>query len=174
MLLMYLAMIDSPEEKTKFVALYEKYRKLMFYAANDILKNDTLAEDAVQDAFLRIAKNMGKVGEVESARTKRFVLVIVENAAKSLYRKERNHFFDEEYSDEVFVQQYDDQVITSVRGRELINDIMHLPEKQRWILYLYEIYGYKYREIASLLGMTDAGVRKQAQRARETLRKQER
>ena len=55
MLISYLAMIGTQHEKSEFVKMYERYRKLMHYAAKRILGDDSLAEEAVQEAFLRIA-----------------------------------------------------------------------------------------------------------------------
>ena len=46
-----LMMVDTPEEKRKFVILYENYRYLMLKVAVDILHDYQLAEDAVQEAF---------------------------------------------------------------------------------------------------------------------------
>lgn len=42
-----LMMVDAPEEKRKFVILYEKYCCLMLKIAVDILNDNQLAEDAV-------------------------------------------------------------------------------------------------------------------------------
>lgn len=50
-----LMMVDTPEEKRKFVILYERYRYLMLKVAVDILHDYQLAEDAVQEAFVRVA-----------------------------------------------------------------------------------------------------------------------
>lgn len=50
-----LMMVDTPEEKRKFVILYENYRYLMLKVAADILHDYQLAEDAVQEAFVRVA-----------------------------------------------------------------------------------------------------------------------
>ena len=55
MIALYLSLIDTPSDKTKFILLYEKYRRLMHYTAKEILKSDKLAEEAVQEAFIRIA-----------------------------------------------------------------------------------------------------------------------
>jgi len=46
-LVFYLSVIDTEEDKTKFELIYEQYGKLMFYIANQILKDQFLAEDAV-------------------------------------------------------------------------------------------------------------------------------
>ena len=51
MLPLYLAMIDTDEDRTKFAALYERYSRLMFYIARQILGDEQLSEDAVQEAF---------------------------------------------------------------------------------------------------------------------------
>ena len=44
MLSFYLTLIDTQEEQTRFIELYEKYRKLMHYVAKDIVQDDRLAE----------------------------------------------------------------------------------------------------------------------------------
>ena len=56
MLTFYLSLIETEEDKSKFENIYETYRKVMFYTANQILKDEYLAEDAVHSAFLRILK----------------------------------------------------------------------------------------------------------------------
>ena len=38
-MLVYLAMIDSPEDQLKFERIYEKYRYLMLHVAKQILQN---------------------------------------------------------------------------------------------------------------------------------------
>ena len=63
--MIFLMMIDTPEEKRKFVVLYEKYRHLMMKVAMDILKDPYVAEDAVHNAFLKTAKHMDCIGEAD-------------------------------------------------------------------------------------------------------------
>ena len=60
-----LMMVDAHEEKRKFVILYEKYCCLMLKIAVDILNDKQLAEDAVQEAFVRVAKHMENIGQPE-------------------------------------------------------------------------------------------------------------
>ena len=71
MLQFYLQLLDTAAEKEKFEKLYEQYRKLMMAEANAILKSKHLAEDAVQETFLRIIKSFDYVEEILSPRTKR-------------------------------------------------------------------------------------------------------
>ena len=53
-MLVYLAMIPTEEGRNKFALLYWEYRDLMFYLALRILGSQQDAEDAVQEALLRI------------------------------------------------------------------------------------------------------------------------
>lgn len=48
MLIFFLSMLETDEGKNNFTRLYEKYRKLMFYVANQILRDGYLSEDAVE------------------------------------------------------------------------------------------------------------------------------
>lgn len=63
----------------------------MFCAANKILNNELEAEDAVHQAFVKIAENIDKVPNDLSAKTKSFVVTIVENTAIDRYRKLQKH-----------------------------------------------------------------------------------
>lgn len=43
--MIYLMLVDTPEEKRKFVILYEKYRYLVIRVALDVLRDRYLAEE---------------------------------------------------------------------------------------------------------------------------------
>ena len=60
MLMLYMSMLDTQEEKSKFEEIYIQYRKLMFVCAKSILKDDALAEDAVHNAFIKIIRHLQK------------------------------------------------------------------------------------------------------------------
>ena len=171
MLGLYLALIDEPQEQEAFTRLYLKYRKLMHYAARKILGNDMLAEEATHEAFIRIAKNFSKVGEIDSPATKRFVVVITENVAKTIWNKEYKHrSVNFDVNDEQINVLNSGNVIDEKLDKDsIVTDILELPKKQRDTLYLYAIYGYSYKEIANLLGISEMAVRKNVERGRKTL-----
>ena len=56
MLIYYLQMLDTPEEKVRFEQIYLKYRGLIYRVADSILHNRQDAEDAVHNAFLKIIR----------------------------------------------------------------------------------------------------------------------
>ena len=51
-MLLYMAMIESEEDRSKFEIIFYEYRDLMYSVAKKILHDDRDAEDAVQEAFL--------------------------------------------------------------------------------------------------------------------------
>ena len=75
-MLIYLQVIDAPEDRDQFITLYETYRGLMFYVANQILQNEQDAEDAVHDAFLSVAEHIKKFSRLERHKTKAFLVTI--------------------------------------------------------------------------------------------------
>ena len=62
-MLIYLQLIETEEDRSKFETIYLSYRDLMYHAAFGILRNVEDAEDAVHHAFVKIAEHMEKVGE---------------------------------------------------------------------------------------------------------------
>ena len=69
----------------------------MYYTAKRILNDAFIAEDAVHEAFVKIARNMNKIDDETSDRTRAFVMIVTENAAKDVYRKRKQYFEKEIY-----------------------------------------------------------------------------
>ena len=78
-MLIYLAMIESDEDKSKFEIIYDTYKKLMLYEANKILMDTHDTEDVVHESFLKIIKIIDKIEDPQCPRTRNLVVTIVEN-----------------------------------------------------------------------------------------------
>ena len=57
MLAIYLAALDSADNAEAFEAVYERYKRLVYHVACQIVHDPHLAEDVAQEVFLYIAKN---------------------------------------------------------------------------------------------------------------------
>ena len=79
-MLIYLQMIETAEDKTKFEILYTEYREWMGAIAFSILNNKQDAEDAVHNAFVKVAENIKKVGDPYSPKTKAYIVTIISTA----------------------------------------------------------------------------------------------
>lgn len=82
----YLMMMDSQEDQSKFEKVYLTYRGLMYHVAYKILNNKHDAEDVVHSAFIKVAENIQKIGDPVYPKTQNYVVTIVENKAIDLYR----------------------------------------------------------------------------------------
>ena len=167
----YLAMIDSPDEKLKFEIIYERYKGLMFYTANSVLGDTRDSEDIVHDAFLKIIEIIDEIDDPKCPQTRYLIVTITENKAIDLYRKRKAKTvvpFEEEYIG-VPEQSLIDQVEENDR---LVKAIALLPGKYREVLLLKYAQGYSMDEIAMILSMSKENVKKVIQRARKKLEKQ--
>lgn len=172
MLGIYLRLLDTEEEQTRFRQLYEKYRNLMFYVAKGILKDDYLTEDAVHEAFIRIAKNFSKIGEISCPQTKNFAVIIVRNVALTMLEKERQNTH-EEYDDGLHSVSIDPasdsdpdtSVLKASEYEALLNAVTELPDMYRDTLYLRYFNDFNMSEIASALGISKEAAKKRSQRA---------
>ena len=86
-MLIYLQMIETPEEKTVFEQIYLEYRGLMYHVAYEILHNEQEAENAVHQAFVKIAENIKKIEDPLCPKTRSYVVTIVEHQAIDRYRR---------------------------------------------------------------------------------------
>ena len=89
-MMLYLQMLETPEEKVQFEEIYLKYRSAMFRAAEGILHNDQDAEDAVHNAFLRTIKRFSRFQKIPVKDLAPLVTVIARNEAISLQRKKKD------------------------------------------------------------------------------------
>ncbi|HOB19353.1 MAG TPA: sigma-70 family RNA polymerase sigma factor [Candidatus Atribacteria bacterium] len=172
MLPIYLSLIDTQEDRDKFEELYYKYRDLMYYVAFGILRDTYLAEDAVQAAFMRIINNLGKLDTENCHKTKAFVVIVVENVAKSMYskRKKQSAVSFDELQYEVSDDANDlDNIINKLDVAEIVSKIKLLPETDRNILTLKYVYDMGNKEIADILNIKGAAMRKRLERARQRL-----
>lgn len=163
-MIIYLQMIESSEEKSKFEQIYLKYKGLMFHVAYDILRNEHDAEDAVHQAFVKVAENIKKIDEPVCPKTHSYVVTIVENKAIDIYRKRKKHSLVE-LNDEIngIEIQYDGDNI-------LAECILKLPARYREMILLRYNQGYSVREIAAMMNLSLPAAIKLEQRAKKKLK----
>lgn len=157
-------MLKNNEDEAAFEILYKQYVNLMLYTANSILKNEADSEDAVQMAFIRIAKNFDKVEKTICSKTANQFIIIVRHIAIDIYRKKHREA-TVELLEELFEYKSDSDL-----KLEINSAMAQLSQSQRDILYLYHIYGLNVREISKLLGISQAAIYKRIQRAEKQLK----
>lgn len=167
MLPIYLAMLNDEEDKNKFELIYEKYRKLMFYVANRVLNDEQLAEDAVHQTFLKILENLDKIEDVRCHKTKSYIVTMVRNTAINLYNRRKRHatipLEEVEYCITVEPLSFTEDLDHLARA------VMKLPAMYRGVLTLKYVQEFSNAEIAQMLDISEATVRKRLERAKHKL-----
>lgn len=175
--MIFLMMIDTPEDKRKFVILYEKYKYLMQKVAMDVLHDRFLAEDAVHNAFINLVMHMDDIGEPESLQTKRYLITVVKNAAIDLYRKKNTQIQREVYMDELNEEDMPMSYMKTDVENDVLDILKNLPVKYRDIFLLKYSSHLENSEIARLCGIPEGTIRQRISRGKilieEALKKME-
>ena len=162
-MMIYMQVIETPEEKSKFEEIYLAYRGLMYHVAFTRMQHVQDAEDVVHHVFMKIAENIQKIEPV-SPKTKQFVVTMVDNRVTDVFRARGRHPnapLDEDISPTAG---------EDFESGDLLGDcILKLPDQQRTVILLKYQHGYSLREIAKLLDISLAWAQKIDQRAKKKL-----
>lgn len=159
----YMMIIDSTEDQSKFEKVYLEYKGLMYYVAYKILNNKHDAEDAVHNAFIKIAENIHKIDDPICQKTQNYVVTIVEHKAIDLYRANKR---------KETVEYIDEMIGITIENQDLhglAQCMAKLPSRYRQIILLKYYHGYSCKEIAKQLDITEANSIKLDQRAKKKL-----
>lgn len=164
MIALYLSLIDEENEKTRFEKIYYGFKNLMYYIAFQVLQDERDSEDAVQEAFLRIARNMDKIDDILSKETKNFVAIITKREAMKIYNKKKKRGEDFSVDLSSLKKENSDKLVNEVQ-----NAIEQLPYKFSSLLTLKYVLGYSGKEIAEITGLSETNVRQQLLNGRKML-----
>lgn len=175
MLEIFLLILEEEGEKKRFQDLYELYLYKLLFIARRILRDEKLAEDAVQDTFLYLAMNFHKVDEeFQSPRFRRYIYLTVKHRALNIIRKRKMEISVIEDSIIYEIGSYDhveNLVITNEEYKRALTAILNLAPKYRECLEFYVAYELTIKEIAILLGEKYETIKKRIERGKKLLRK---
>ncbi len=168
MLLICLSAVEDPHDKIEFEEVYEKYKKQMWYAANAILGDAYLSEDAVHEAFIGIARNFSKVKTLDPTAMRAYVITASANSARNMLKKSK--FRQEADIEQLFDLRDEkaDSELNEIETKDLANRIIaEMPEKYTDVMYLRFVLNLGEKEIAEQLGRNINTVRQQISRGRK-------
>lgn len=166
MIVVTAALIDDDSDREQFRRLFKKYKSRVYAAAYRLLSNEALAEEAVQETFLCLAKNYSIVKRLEERQLESYIIICARTAALGTYRKEKRHLQSERLDD----PEVTDESFSCVDKAELRAAIASLGSADRQVLYLYYVLGLDGKQLGSTLGISVSAARKRAQYARTRLK----
>ena len=152
MLALYISLLDTEEQISKFEHIYTKYRGLMFYTAKGVLQDSYLAEDAVHETFLDIIRIIDSIRANNEKELSQFLRVLTHHKAVDMVRKCTR----QKKSD------------TEIEDQNMLLLVQSMDEKYKTPLLL-KVQGYKVSEIADFLNISPGNVKVRLHRARKLI-----
>jgi RNA polymerase sigma-70 factor (ECF subfamily) len=147
-----LVALAARSEQTALAELYDRYGRPAYGLALRILRDQALAEDAVQEAFLSVWRTAGRfVPERGSAAT--WILTLVHRRAVDIVRREERRRADSlEQAPEPGGGGADEEAWLRLRRERVQEALRRLPDHQREALELAYYGGFTQSELAERLG----------------------
>lgn len=162
-------MVDSSEA---IAALVEEYSATLYRVAYSVTRNVAEAEDAVQEAFVRVLRHREKLGEIRDHRVwlVRIVWnVVLDKKRRAKTRPETDDIADHTRSLRASGLAADQNAISSQQYQRIMALIDRLPRKEREAILLSAVEELSTAQAAEVLGTTESSIRSRIFRARRIL-----
>ena len=144
-----LALIARSDEAA-LAELYRRFGRLAYGLAFRILRDDALAQDAVQEAFLGVWRAAGRFA-AERSKPSTWLLTLVHRRAVDLVRREERRRA-EPLPAEAEASSAGDEGDVAARRQAIREALRKLPSEQREAIELAYYGGYTQTELAERLG----------------------
>ena len=149
-----------------FSELVRRHQRRAYAVARSIVINHEDAEDAVQEAFLHAFKAIDRFLPDQAFGA--WLHRIVANAALDVTRRRKVRDADE--LPETVASPFRDPAVGDELRRRLKEALEALPERQRSVIVLHDVEGYKHAEIGRMLDIPEGTARSDLHYARSHLR----
>lgn len=155
----------AQSRKQAFEQMVETYQTALLRMCCLYLRDKTLAEDAVQETFIKAYRSMDSFRGDSSEKT--WLMRIAINTCQDMNRSGWLRFMERRFTPEDLPEP-----ISPVEEgeEELVAAVMKLPRRLREVILLYYYQGMNTMEVADSLGIRQSSVSGRLKRAREKLR----
>lgn len=162
-----MSIVKGPDKlrEEKLYQMIEKYEKELLRMCCVYLRDMSMAEDAVQETFLKAYKGLNSFRGNSRERT--WLIRIAINVCNDMRRSAWFRFIDKKVDVDRLEIPRADQNDVSI---SLMMEIMRLPHKYMEVVLLYYYEDLKLNQIAEALGMSESMVSRRLRKAREMLK----
>ena len=148
--------------------LYRKYAKVMYGICLSYAGDRELAQDMLQDAFIKI---FNKIGEYRmEGSLQGWIRRIVTNTAIDHVRQQRRlHNYIADDKDAIIEGVFEPNALQDLQTEDILTQVAKLPDGARIVFNLYALEGFTHKEIAEKLNITEGTSKSQYNRARKLL-----
>ena len=156
--------------------LYILYEQKMFLTAYSILQDYQLAEDAVQEAFIKLSRHLSKLDDITSKKSRNYIFTTIKGISIDMYRKTQlNNSYIFTAGDETIEEFNPTSSINEalkIENEIYIHNLLNrLSKSDKQIVTDYYYKQLSIHEIANSLKISETAARKRLQRAIASLKK---
>ena len=149
-----LVALVARDDETALAELYDRVGRVAYGLAFRVLRDDRLAEDAVQDAFLGVWRTAASF-RAERAKASTWILTLVHRRAVDLVRREERRRADplDDTHDVATTESAEDAAWLGFERERVQDGLRQLPHAQREAIELAYYGGFSQSELAEKLGV---------------------
>lgn len=164
-------------EQSKFDYLAQRYKNKIYNYALYMMHNEMDAEDIAQEVLIRTWKNIDRFNFYAASA---WMMRTTHNLCIDYLRKNKLQFQREISIDDSLSERIEDKQYSTMPEKKLSQNILNekikcavenLPERLKSPFVLYELQGFKYKEISKILDSPLNSVKVNILRARKQLQK---
>ncbi len=146
-----------------------KYKDMGFTVAVSVVKDEFIAQEVLQDAFMKAYRSLSSFSNRSSFRTWFYRIVV--NEALSRLRKEKRDLIS--YTDDLNDEKADETLLSDLKEEEQIQQInealQKLPPKESLVLRLFYLQEESIKEVCEVTGWTESNTKVILHRARKNM-----
>lgn len=144
----------------KFEIKYAKYKSLLYRIAYPYLKCQQDCEDILQETFIKLLYYSPpfESEEHEKRWLIRTTINLCKNRLKLFWNRKKVSFSEI------------DSIVAEESDKQILFEVLNLPDKYKSVIYLHYYEGYKCNEISDILKIGESTVKMRLKRAKEMLR----
>ncbi len=148
-----LVALAARSEQSALAELYDRYGRPAYGLALRVLRDESLAEDAVQEAFLALWRTAARFVP-ERGKASTWILTLVHRRAVDLVRREEHRRTDalEHAPEPESLDSVDEEAWLRLQRERVQGALKELPDQQREALELAYYGGFTQSELAERLG----------------------
>ena len=169
-----LAILKSEAQRNEMSAFYEKNKNRLLSIALKILNYKEDAEDAVQDAFLKIADKPDTFFSLDGKKRIVYFCAVVKNASVDRYNGRKKVQLEPLNEDVVYQNEpelLENLMLEDISHKELIEFIRGLPKRQQNVLVMTRLSKLSISETARQLNISKKVVNQHLYLARKAIKK---
>ncbi len=147
--------------------IYFQFADYMFVVCLRYLVNREIAEEIMNDSFIKVFKNYHTFKSQGSNSLRNWIIKIMVNECL-MYLRKKNQF--ELIEIEAVDNNLTEQEVDVFGYTDILNLIKHMPLGYRTVFNLYAIEGYSHKEISEIIGIKESTSRSQLVAARNFLK----